>query len=30
MDTLVPDTKERINGKITHLRNETTNILRFR
>ena len=26
VDTLVPDTKERINRKITHLRNETTNI----
>ena len=30
MDTLVPDTKERINRKITHLRNEITNILHFR
>lgn len=30
VDTLVPDTKERINWKITHLRNEITNILHFR
>ena len=30
VDTLVPDTKERINRKITHLRNEITNILCFR